>query len=239
MEFPFREGEGVRWLTSSLLEATGGPLHGFGVRRAPGAPTPEPAELLGAFDHSEVSPLALRQVHGTAVVWAEAGREFPAQGDAVVSRDPERAPMVSTADCLPILLWDPGTGTVGAVHAGWRGLAAGIIETAVEAMEESGDPAERFFAAVGPAIGPCCYEVGDEVASEFEDDLLRPGFSDRPHLDLWEGARRRLLATGIPDNHTALARLCTACNPDWFASYRRDGSAAGRQVAMILPPRRC
>jgi len=93
-----------------------------------------------------------------------------------------------------------------------------------------------MLAAIGPAIGPCCYEVGMEVAGQFEKEFLRPGFSDRPYLDLWETAVASLRAAGLTPNHISIARMCTACNADLFPSWRRDGATEERMVSLIVPP---
>jgi YfiH family protein len=165
----------------------------------------------------------VQQVHGRELLEA---REPGVQGqaDALVIRCPGLAAAIQTADCLPILF--AGAGFVAAVHAGWRGLAAGIVENTVEAL----GPLRRVW--IGPAIGPCCYEVGPEVAQAFrENGVLAPGRGDRWQLDLKQTARRRL----PPGVEVVDVGVCTRCDERWW-SYRRsraEGVRAGRNVSVI------
>jgi polyphenol oxidase len=121
--------------------------------------------------------------------------------------------MVLVADCLPVAL--AGADRVGVVHAGWRGLAAGVLEAGVEATG-------AVAAAIGPGIGPCCYEVGDEVRAVFD--------TQGPTLDLKAVARARLEAAGVQEIHDC--GLCTACDPERFFSHRRDRGVTGRQAGL-------
>jgi polyphenol oxidase len=151
-----------------------------------------------------------RQVHGTRVVVDGQGIE---EADGQVISDPGVAAMVLVADCLPVALAGPER--VGVVHAGWRGLAAGILEAGVEATGAA-------CAAIGPGIGPCCYEVGDDVRAVF-------GTSERT-LDLKAIARARLEAAGVRDIHDC--GLCTSCDAERFFSHRRDRGVTGRQAGL-------
>jgi YfiH family protein len=129
---------------------------------------------------------------------------------------------VKTADCVPLLLVDPRHRAVAAVHAGWRGTVAGIAQRAVAALgTQFGVRAGDLHAAIGPAIGKCCYEVGAEVAAQF-------GLNGRAHIDLAEEVRRQLEAAGVGVQRIYVAGLCTKCRADEFHSFRRDGAAAGR-----------
>ena len=173
-----------------------------------------------------------RQVHRTRAVRigeAErgAGWESPAgviaDADALWTDRPGPALVVLTADCTPILLADPTHGRIGVVHAGWRGLLAGIVETTVAAM---GAPAD-LTAFVGPSIGPCCYEVGPDVsgpAREALGDVVRT-VDGREHLDLWAGSLIALARAGVREVWPAA--LCTRSEPDRFYSHR--AGARGRQ----------
>ncbi len=169
------------------------------------------------------------QVHSAALVEAQPGLLGPADG--ILIRNPDLAAGVTTADCLPIVL-DGGSHGVAVVHAGWRGLAAGILTAAAEAL--GGVEA----AWIGPGIGPCCYEVGAEVAERIacrlpkqaEAQILALGSRDRPHLDLGLAAAFELEDRVGVVGPVELWRCCTRCHPNWLASYRRDGSGCGRNL---------
>ena len=177
-------------------------------------------------------PKWLRQMHGTAVVEAS-GAASGAAADASFTRDKDIVCAVTAADCMPVLLADDGGEVVAVAHAGWRGLAAGVIEATVDAM---GLPAERVLAWLGPAIGPGAYEIGEEVRAAFlaRDPRSDAAFSPtRPahwHLDLYTIARQRLAARGIARVYGG--RWCTFSDPARFFSWRRDRTAA-RMAAVI------
>jgi YfiH family protein len=144
--------------------------------------------------------------------------------DGLWSDAPGRAMLLLTADCMPIAIArsDGLRPAVEILHAGWRGLLAGIVAAGVRAIG-----ARKLVAAIGPSIGPCCYEVGEEVAAPFRqafgDDVMHEGSK----LDLWTAAERALRAAGV--EHVDRFDLCTACNGDRFFSHRRDHGRTGRQ----------
>ena len=189
----------------------------------------------------------LRQVHGTTVVRVAGGDGGPEpEADGAVTEAVGTALAILTADCLPVLFVDRAGTRVGAAHAGWRGLAAGVLEATVAAMER---PAEDILAWLGPAIGPDGYEVGPEVRAAMRtarstvatrralDRALRPGRGDRWHLDLAALAATRLEALGL--GRVASAGIDSRQDVRRFHSHRRDGEAAGRQAALVwLSPRR-
>lgn len=154
------------------------------------------------------------------------------QGDAVATRIPGRWVGIRTADCVPLLLADTAHRAVAAVHAGWRGTLANIAGTAIDQMREVyGTQSEDLLVAIGPCIAECCFEVGPEVAEQFEP-LLK--FETLPsHVDLVEANLRQLLAAGVPAEHVDVADLCTMCEADQFHSWRRDREASGRMVSAI------
>jgi YfiH family protein len=163
-------------------------------------------------------PLArCAQVHGSRVAVAGDGRP---EADGIATDVPGVAGLVITADCLPIALHAPGA--VAMVHAGWRGLAAGVIEEGVAALRDLGanGPVQ---AAIGPGAGPCCYEVGDEVRAAFADV---PDALHGRNVDLKAVARARLRAAGAVEIHDA--GICTICDERFF-SHRRDRGTTGRQ----------
>ncbi len=192
--------------------------------------------------------LLIRQVHGADVTVASTGRQRPwaaPRADAIVSDDRDAAIAVRVADCVPVLLADDTGRAVAAVHAGWRGIAAGTIPAAIGAMAEHfGVQPARLIAAIGPSIGPCCYEVGDETRKAFLDaghsqGAMERWFTRRPnekfHLDLWRAAGDQLEAAGVGLERVHLAGLCTKTHSDAFHSYRADGGQAGRLAAVIRP----
>jgi YfiH family protein len=255
----WRESEGVRWLEADL----GGARAAFtarlgGVSAAPfdrlnlGVLTDDSNEAVVAnrgrlaaalgLDPARI-PIGL-QVHGAALAFHSApqlpspfavpGSEIPKVDGHVVS-EPGLAPLVFTADCLPVALAGPGG--VAMLHCGWRGLAAGIVARGAEAIGATA-------AAIGPGIAPCCYEVGPEVLDAFSH--LGPGISrpaDGPvsragddisahrRLDLVEVARRLLLEAGV--ERVEAAGLCTSCEPELFFSHRRDAGRTGRQGGLV------
>ena len=167
-------------------------------------------------------PAWLRQVHGIRVVDAAAARDRP-EADAAVARQAGAVCAVQAADCLPVLLADAAGTVVGAAHAGWRGLAAGVIEATVDEMRV---PGRTLMAWLGPAIGPAHYEVGAEVRDAFlaRDAGAAAAFvANRPGhwlLDLYAAARQRLAARGVRRVHGG--GLCTYSDPARFPSWRRD-----------------
>jgi YfiH family protein len=184
----------------------------------------------------ELRVATVRQVHGAGVVTAATDRARP-EADGVASAARGLAVGVVTADCVPALLLARRRGVVAAVHAGWRGAAAGVLEAALTHLRaQFGVEPPDVEAVLGPSIGPCCYRVGPEVQAAF---AARTGAhtaaawtpaGDRLLLDLRAAGRLLLEAAGVPS--VATVGGCTACSPE-LASYRRDGAAAGRQLGFI------
>jgi YfiH family protein len=176
-------------------------------------------------------PLWLEQVHGSDVA-SFGGRQAP-RADASVALESGQVCAVLVADCLPVLLADREGTCVAAAHAGWRGLAAGVIETTVASLPVAPD---RLVAWLGPAIGPEAFEVGGEVrerfvaADEAAGELFRPSSAGRWMADIFGLARRRLAAAGVRSVHGG--GLCTVSDPGRFFSYRRDGMT-GRLAALV------
>lgn len=166
----------------------------------------------------------VRQVHGSRVVYAAPGPRTDA--DALWTDDPGRTIAVVVADCVPVLLVGPRG--IAAAHAGWRGLVAGIVEAAASAVDATD-------AWAGPAIGPCCYEVGAEVTEAMSDRFGNAPLHDDRHVDLWEAVAVALDRSGVAT--FAASRLCTSCHEHLFFSHRRDRGRTGRQalVARIQP----
>ncbi|HEY3382276.1 MAG TPA: peptidoglycan editing factor PgeF [Vicinamibacterales bacterium] len=190
----------------------------------------------------------LDQVHGCDVQVVRRGEVAPGsttgwrRADIIISDDPDVAVAVQAADCVPILMADPRTGAVAAVHAGWRGTLASAGPSAVRALgREFGVRASDLVVALGPSIGACCYVVGDEVRRAFEDGgfggsvacWFSRGDEGRLRLDLWTANCDLLRAAGIRGEAIHASRLCTSSHPELFASYRRDGKDTGRIAAVI------
>jgi YfiH family protein len=181
------------------------------------------------------------QVHGADVYVVREGDE-PAlvragESDAIVTRLAGTAVGVRVADCVPVLLADPESGAVAAAHAGWRGVVAGVVTATVEALSSLGAEPARLLAAIGPSIGPCCFEVGDEVASAVAESagdglVLRGGGPRKPHVDLWRAVEHQLYRAGVRTIDTL--GQCTMCDPDRFFSFRRDGERSGRMLGVIV-----
>jgi YfiH family protein len=182
-------------------------------------------------------PRWLRQTHGTAVAvhGAQPGIESAA-ADAAVTRERGVVCAVQAADCLPVLFADRAGTVVGVAHAGWRGLAAGVVERTVAALAELGANADQLVAWLGPAIGPTAFEVGAEVRAAFvsidanADVHFTAGAPGRWHADLRALARRRLAACGV--HGVAASGECTASDPLRFFSWRRD-RGGGRMAALV------
>ena len=160
-----------------------------------------------------------RQVHGRELAFHDAPTGSLPEVDGHVLRAAEPVGLVYTADCLPVALAGPGGAAI--LHCGWRGLAAGIVAVGVEAVGAT-------HAAIGPGIGACCYEVGDEVLGAF--DGLGDGIASGRMLDLPEVARRLLRGAGVEQVDSA--GLCTRCEDELFFSHRRDGGP-GRQAGLV------
>lgn len=175
----------------------------------------------------------VEQIHSGTVVDV---REAPCGADALVGRARGEAVRVVTADCVPILLADAETGAYAAVHAGWKGTLARIVQSAASRM---GGPRSSSLAAyVGPAVGPCCYTVDKGRYALFEAEFpgWLPPAGDHPALDLQALNARMLEAWGVPRGCIHVEERCTACSVGLCCSYRRDGDGAGRMAALIGKP---
>jgi hypothetical protein len=191
------------------------------------------ARLLGA----PRAPVArLKQVHGAAVVEATgvpAGEVVVAGfGDAVVTTEPGLVVAIATADCVPVVLVDAEAGALAAVHAGWRGTAARVVDAALDALLERGASPARVFALFGPSISRDVYEVGPEVLAALDGSVppgaTVPGRGDRTYLDVAACNEEALRRRGLLPERIVRPRLCTFAEPARFSSYRRDGAKAGR-----------
>jgi polyphenol oxidase len=171
---------------------------------------------------ADVEKLALNyQVHSDRVLRAAAGQRGE-RADGLWTDEPGLPVLAMSADCLPLaLVRSEGEPAVAVLHVGWKGLLAGIVASGVRALGAGG-----LAAAIGPGIGPCCYEVGEEVAGPYRERFGEDVLHGR-NLDLWTSAERALQAAGVESVHRF--DRCTACEPETFFSHRRDGGVTGRQ----------
>ncbi len=196
----------------------------------PEAVTENRRRMLVALGLSPERLATAGQVHGAAVARADSPGHYEAC-DALVTRTPGLALAISAADCMPILLVAPGA--VAAVHAGWRGLAAGAPRAALRALcDLAAVTPERVRAHFGPCIRPCCYEVGPEVADRF-DPTTRRSVNGGWRLDLAAAARLELRGAGVPAAAFADTGACTACRRDLYFSHRRDAGRTGRHWGVV------
>lgn len=174
-----------------------------------------------------------KQVHGRALATAEGTPEalLAVEADGIVAEPgSEAAAAIRVADCVPVLLADVTTGRVAAVHAGWRGIEARILTAATDRLGEG--ETRGLVAAIGPSIGPCCFEVGLDVAARLGHVARVAG--EKAFVDLRAAARAELILAGLADDHVEDVPGCTRCEPERFHSYRRDGDASGRLVGVIM-----
>ncbi len=216
---------------------------GRGVQDDPAAVRANRQAVLEALELDPRRHVEADQVHGAlvAIVGADdAGRSIP-DVDGLAAVDPGTVLAVHAADCVMMLLADPRSGAVSAVHAGWRGTAAGIAAEAVRVLTErySSRPAD-LLAAIGPSIGPCHYEVDEPVLEQMRrwpwwETVVTPNARGRWQFDLREATRRHLVDGGVLPERIEVLNVCTYHHPDLCYSYRRDG-VTGRMAAVIAPP---
>jgi YfiH family protein len=186
------------------------------------------------------------QVHGCVVARVSGGHSDPEQADAIVSRFNDRgAPVgIVTADCLPVLACSRGGHVVAAIHAGWRGLAAGVLASGIRAVASAAGDEEDIRAVIGPHIGICCYEVDAVVLAPLErrfgagplDDATVAARPGHRRLSLARLALAELAALGVrAENRGVVEPGCTYCDSRGFDSYRRDGESAGRMLHHVSP----
>jgi polyphenol oxidase len=213
---------------------------GMSVGDDPEAVERNRVRVAAAFGAPLARVVRLNQVHGARVHRAGVGVTGLA-GDGLVSDDPTWLLAISGADCLPVLLFDPASGAVGAAHAGWRGVAAGVVRATVEAMVAGfGSDPGRLQVWLGPGIQGACYQVGPEVVAAVCADAAVPAAvavadpvtADRYRLDVPAAVRAQLRALGVADAAIEASDVCTHCHPGCF-SYRRDGRASGRHWALV------
>ncbi len=247
----------VPLLTSRVLTEPPGIVHGFTTREGGlsvgsyaslnlGTRTDDERSVvetnrrhvLTSLERTEASFVSLRQVHGADLVEVNhlAGRSIPADG--LWTRDPKALIAVLVADCVPILITDQTGSFAAAVHAGWRGTKERIVAKMIERLESAGIEPSELRVAIGPAIGPCCFEIGEEVADELRGaypnggEAIRTDERGRRVADLWALNEQAAREAGALPLHTDTLRHCTHCD-ERFYSHRRDGPGTGRQAGVI------
>ena len=260
-----REKNGIFYYTVPLFESAGGVTAAFSTRRGGvscgkldslnlGFSKPEPREnvqenyrrFFGALDLDPEKMVLTVQQHTdiilpdahtrTGMGWAY----FPdVVADAEYTDDHDCVLVKLTADCVPVLLYAPDVRAVAAVHDGWRSTAARLAQKTAQALvSRYGADPKKMLAAVGPSIGPCCFEVDKPVmkvfAEAFDENVAKKTGVEKWHVDLWECNVRQLLDAGLSMEHIAVAGICTRCSDETLHySYRRDGAGCGSLAAVI------
>ena len=259
--FYWRERDGVRALICAPLE-TEGFTNAFSTRLGGVSPMPAAELNLAGFNEDDAENIyenrrrflklfdgewtltGCWQVHGADIRTVRSQQDADQKPgvlgddqycDALISSTPNVLLTVKTADCVPVLLGDPGSGAFAAVHAGWRGTSSSIVKLAVQSLErEYGACAENLRAAIGPAANACCYEVGADVINVFKerfsaaDHLFTPTRDGHARIDLHAANRLQLLDVGVPETRIHAAPLCTMDRNDLFFSYRQEKKLHGR-----------
>jgi polyphenol oxidase len=260
--FKLRQTGGVSYYSCDALEQVPGLRHGFSTRLGGVSLDSEQALNLGPVSWDTVASVeenrrrflsalcltpdqlaTVAQVHSAEfhIINGPAHQWNPrTRGDALVTAEKGIALAVKVADCFPVLIADPRTGLIAAIHAGWRGILARIVSRTIEGMQRLGANPASLLVAIGPGIRSCCFEVGAEVSSAFDaafpgSCLLRPHPERRQKflLDLPLALDVQLTEAGVPTHNRWDIGLCTYCHPAEFFSYRRDGSHAGRMMGII------
>lgn len=223
-------------LKVSLLNQFPFVIHGFGTRHF------QEKEMSQLSQLNNLKPLYLKQAHSDRLHFLEAEPGFIPEGDALITSGPGLLLVVKTADCLPVLVLDPINRIIAAVHCGWRGTAARLLEKLVHFLMVSfNTQPKNLFIAFGPCISRDCYEVGEEVRLLFSragfslnEDLFRPNpmRSGHYYLDLRLANRNQLLMSGVQPEKIEEINLCPHCHEDLF-SFRRDGARCGRLFNFI------
>lgn len=196
------------------------------------------ALVAAAAGYQAAALQAMKHVHGTAVWRVGEPEPTPAEFDGLVCDRPGPVLGAFAADCMPLLFADPVARVCGAAHAGWRGTVAGVAARVVERMVELGSSPSDVRVAIGPSIGPCCFEVGPEVVAEFRGrfgalaGLVVDG-PVREHVDLRVALTATVREAGVPTAQVDATPPCTRCHPERFFSYRRDGRAGGIHMGFI------
>ncbi len=221
-------------MRSQLLGQFDGVIdHGFTTKE-------EGGDFAGITKSIGFKPIRLEQIHSSLAYWVDSSQvwgDATKQGDALLTN--EKTPIcVRTADCLPILIFEPGKKIVAAIHSGWRGLVGGVIESTLGLMQTHGANPSQMHAAIGPGLCQNCFEIGPEVKAVFENlfpdqsSLWKAGHSDRWHVDLKAAANKVLEDAALPPSQIEDLNHCTKCESDQFYSYR-SGDKDARMISFM------
>ena len=200
----------------------------FNVQDDPKSVQENRLRLFDAIECGKTAICEANQVHGNGVIIATESGQYT-DVDGFVTDQSSLVLTIRTADCVPIFIVDQKQRVIGLVHAGWRGSVASIVKVAVEAMtEQLKCQCKDLFAWVGPSIGPCCYEVGEEVRQVVEEQYIQEN-----KLDLWRYSVDQLKQIGVQDHHIEVAQVCTYCHDEWFFSHRASGGKTGRMLSFL------
>lgn len=255
------EKYGIRYLVSANLSKAGGVVHGF-LTRLGGVSSPpfralnfdgregdsveniarNKALLSKAFSIPAERLVTLNQVHASSVITVDEAYDFKVkEADAAVTARPGIPVGILTADCLPVVLYDPVKRVIGAVHAGWKGASLGVcVNTVNEMRDRFGSEPSQMLAALGPYIGPCCYTVRKDVYESFKGSFgsIAESFFSREgdvlRLDIGKAVVAQLKQTGLIFKNIDSIAPCTACNNALFFSYRKESGRTGRQLSFIM-----
>lgn len=258
--FQLQQNGTVQYLTVTEFEKTGLVGHAFSTRKG-GVSTGETAtmnfgfnrkdtrenitenfrRLCGVIDADYTKLVVSNQVHKDIVypvTEQDAGkglcRESDIKGvDALITNVPGIPICTFHADCMPILLLDPVKRAIGAVHSGWKSTVLNIAAKTVWAMEQQyGSHADDLLCAIGPSIGPCHFEVDEDVAANFPPEFIT--IQEKPHVDLWGVAKQQLQKCGVPEKSIIRSDICTYCHKDLYYSYRGDQHRTGSMASIIM-----
>jgi len=232
----FSSSSSLQWLQAEGWDRFPGLLHGFSGR------VQDRAEIHSRCKAASLDLYTLKQVHGDniLIINNDVNEEEKLEADGMITNEPGSLLGITTADCVPVLMVAPQLGLAAALHAGWRGTLKGISKKAIGKFTQTwGVAPQQVWVALGPAIDVCCYEVGREVG-----EALRAGWGtqdspvwhpqgEKGFLDLRAINRRQCEQAGIPREQIQLIGPCTFCDASGFASYRREGPRAGRQLSVI------
>lgn len=198
-------------------------------------------QRLIAYTSLTSPPHQARQVHASGhLICSGEGSIHDMEADILITGEAGCPVAVRTADCLPILLADPVAGVVAAVHAGWKGTAGQIAGSAIRLLQQQGAKVENIHAALGPCIGPCCFEIGEDTADRLAKSATDAGHAierrGKPYADLAAINIMQLRKAGISGAHIESNHACTCCHQEQFYSYRRDHGRSGRHLAVVALP---